>query len=85
MRLFLVNSGERRINVIREIRSFTGKTLKDAKDLSESPGALLFDGPGSAGHKFRRALLAQGAEIEVKGSANPLPRWLRTLADWIEQ
>ncbi len=84
MRLVLVKAGERRINVIREIRSFTGATLKDSKDMSETPGAVIFDGPGNIGHKFRRALVAQGASVEVKGSPNPLPRWLRNLADWIE-
>jgi large subunit ribosomal protein L7/L12 len=84
MRLFLIRAGERRINVIREIRSFTGSTLKDAKDMSEGTNVLLFDGPSRVGRRFEKALAAQGAVTEVKGNPNPIPRWLRNLADWIE-
>lgn len=84
MRIFLTDAGERRINVIREIRSFTGATLKDAKDLSETPNALLFDGRPRDAAKFLKALKAVGATVSADHGPNPIPRWLRALADWIE-
>lgn len=84
MQIILVDAGERRISVIREIRSFTGKTLKDSKDLSETRGALLYDGRSRDGIKFLKALHAAGASVQASHGPNPIPRWLRKLADWIE-
>lgn len=85
MRLVLVSSGERAINVIREIRSFTGLTLKDAKDLATAPDPIqIFDGPGRVGVRFHKALIAVGATVRIESARNPLPRWLRKLADWMD-
>lgn len=84
MKLVLESCGEKKICVIREIRAFTEATLKDSKDLAETPGAVVFDGPGRVGYRFHKALLAQGARVTIAVGGNPVSRWLRALADWIE-
>lgn len=85
MRLILMSAGERTISVIKEIRSFTGSTLKDAKDMATAPDPVqIYDGPAKHGMVFRAALVTAGATVRIEGARNPLPRWLRALADWLD-
>ena len=37
--IFLVSAGDKKINVIKEVRALTGLGLKEAKDLVEAAGA----------------------------------------------
>jgi large subunit ribosomal protein L7/L12 len=42
--VILVNHGEKKINVIKEIRAITGLGLKEAKDLVEASGKAVKEG-----------------------------------------
>lgn len=85
MKLILIDAIPLRINAIREIRRFTGIGLKDAKDLSETPSAVLFDGPPLRGRLFLSALVYQGATVEVQGPEIAPSQWLRALADRLDE
>lgn len=66
-KVLLTNCGERKINVIKEIRSISGIGFKEANDISERPGAVVAsDLNYKDAEKIRRVLFEAGAESEIK-------------------
>ncbi|MEQ1714199.1 MAG: ribosomal protein L7/L12, partial [Hyphomicrobium sp.] len=65
--VILKSGGEKKINVIKEIRTITGLGLKEAKDLVEAGGKTVKDGvPKDEAMKLKKQLEDQGAVVEVK-------------------
>ena len=63
----LKSGGEKKINVIKEVRTITGLGLKEAKDLVEAGGKPVKEGiPKDEAEKIRKQLEAAGATVEVK-------------------
>jgi len=63
----LVSSGEKKINVIKEVRSLTNLGLKEAKELVDSaPKAILEKASKDAAEKAKAALEGAGATVELK-------------------
>ena len=60
-------AGDKKINVIKEVRSLTSLGLKEAKDLVEAaPKAILEKVTKEAAEKAKDALEAAGASVSVK-------------------
>jgi large subunit ribosomal protein L7/L12 len=60
-------AGDKKINVIKEVRALTSLGLKEAKDLVESaPKAILEKATKDAADKAKEALEAAGATVTVK-------------------
>ena len=65
--LFLAETGEKRIDVIKEVRTLTGLGLKEAKDLVESaPKAIKENMPKEEAEEAKKKLEAAGAKVELK-------------------
>lgn len=65
--LILKDGGDKKINVIKEVRTITGLGLKEAKDLVEGAPKTIKDGLSKADvAKFKQLLEAAGAKVEVK-------------------
>ena len=65
--VFLVSAGDKKINVIKEVRAFTGLGLKEAKDLVEAaPKDVKKDVPKKDAEEAKKKLEAAGAKIELK-------------------
>ena len=65
--LFLANAGEKKINVIKEVRAITGLGLKEAKDLVEAAPKMVKEGVAKAdAAKFKKQLEDAGAKVELK-------------------
>jgi large subunit ribosomal protein L7/L12 len=65
--IHLVSAGDKKIEVIKEIRTITGLGLKEAKDLVEGAPKLVKDGVGKEdAEKAKKALEAVGAKVELK-------------------
>jgi large subunit ribosomal protein L7/L12 len=65
--LHLMAAGEKKINVIKEVRTITGLGLKEAKDLVEGAPKLVKEGLSKDdSHKFAELLKAAGATVEIK-------------------
>jgi large subunit ribosomal protein L7/L12 len=63
----LTKAGDKKIEVIKEVRAITGLGLKEAKDLVEGAPKTLKDGASKAdAEKFKKALEAVGAAVELK-------------------
>jgi len=63
----LVSGGDKKINVIKEVRAITGLGLKEAKDLVEAGGKTVKDGVSKDdAAKIKKQLEDQGAKVEVK-------------------
>ena len=63
----LESAGEKKIQVIKEVRSLTSLGLKEAKDLVEAaPKAILEKVAKDAAAKAKEALEAAGATVTVK-------------------
>src|SRR6195952_4639022 len=63
----LESAGEKKIQVIKEVRSLTSLGLKEAKDLVEAaPKAVLEKVDRAAADKAKEALEAAGARVTVK-------------------
>ncbi|QNT77333.1 50S ribosomal protein L7/L12 [Entomobacter blattae] len=63
----LAKSGEKKINVIKEVRAITGLGLKEAKDLVEGAPKPLKEGVNKdEAEKIKKTLEEQGATIEIK-------------------
>src|SRR5262245_2857802 len=63
----LKSGGEKKINVIKEVRGITGLGLKEAKDLVEAGGKTVKDGINKEeAAKIKKQLEDQGATVEVK-------------------
>jgi len=65
--VILKSGGEKKINVIKEVRTITGLGLKEAKDLVEAGGKTVKDGVSKdEAAKLKKQLEDQGAVVEVK-------------------
>jgi large subunit ribosomal protein L7/L12 len=63
----LVAGGDKKINVIKEVRAITGLGLKEAKDLVEAGGKTVKEGvPKDEAEKLKKQLEDQGAKVELK-------------------
>jgi large subunit ribosomal protein L7/L12 len=65
--VILAKAGDKKINVIKEIRTITGLGLKEAKDLVEGAPKTVKEGVNKeeAG-KIKKMLEDQGAAVEIK-------------------
>lgn len=65
--VILSKVGEKKINVIKEIRTITGLGLKEAKDLVDTAPKTVKEGVNKEeAEKIRKVLEEQGATVEVK-------------------
>ena len=65
--IFLTAAGDKKINVIKEVRSITGLGLKEAKDLVESAPKPLKEGvKKEEAEEIKKKLEAVGAKVELK-------------------
>jgi large subunit ribosomal protein L7/L12 len=65
--LHLTAAGDKKINVIKEVRTITGLGLKEAKDLVEGAPKLVKEGLSKDdANKFSELLKAAGATVEIK-------------------
>src|SRR4051812_7895353 len=65
--VILKAGGDKKINVIKEVRTITGLGLKEAKDLVEAGGKAVKEGvTKDEAAKLRKQLEDQGAVVEVK-------------------
>jgi large subunit ribosomal protein L7/L12 len=63
----LAKAGEKKIEVIKEVRGITGLGLKEAKDLVEGAPKTVKEGVSKAdAEKYKKALEAVGAAVELK-------------------
>jgi len=65
--IILANGGDKKINVIKEIRTITGLGLKEAKDLVEGAPKTVKEGVSKdEADKIKKVLEENGATVEVK-------------------
>ena len=65
--LFVASAGDKKINVIKEVRAITGLGLKEAKDLVEAaPKEIKSAVPKKDADEFKKKLEAAGAKVELK-------------------
>ena len=65
--VILKSGGDKKINVIKEVRAITGLGLKEAKDLVEAGGKTVKEGvTKDEAAKLKKQLEDQGATVEVK-------------------
>src|SRR5215467_7580087 len=63
----LVDGGEKKINVIKEVRAITGLGLKEAKDLVEGAPKPVKEGVAKAeAAELKKKLEEAGAKVELK-------------------
>ncbi len=63
----LTEAGDKKINVIKEVRAITGLGLKEAKDLVESAPKPIKEGVAKAeAEEIQKKLEAAGAKVELK-------------------
>ena len=62
----LVEAGDNKINVIKEVRAITGLGLKEAKDLVEAGGKVKEGASKADGEEMKKKLEAAGAKVELK-------------------
>jgi len=59
--------GEKKINVIKEVRAVTGLGLKEAKDLVEAAPSMVKEAvPGAEANEIKAKLEEAGATVEIK-------------------
>ena len=65
--MVLEAAGDKKINVIKEVRALTSLGLKEAKELVEAaPKAVLEKANKETAEKAKEALEGAGASVEVK-------------------
>ena len=65
--IMLTSAGDKKINVIKEVRAATSLGLKEAKDLVEGAPKPLKQGVAKAeAEEMKKALEAAGAKVELK-------------------
>jgi large subunit ribosomal protein L7/L12 len=65
--VMLLEAGEKKINVIKEVRAITGLGLKEAKDLVEGAPKAVKEGVSKAeGADLKKKLEEAGAKVELK-------------------
>ena len=63
----LASAGDKKINVIKEVRGITGLGLKEAKDLVEgAPKEIKEDVPKAEAEEMKKKLEEAGATVELK-------------------
>jgi len=63
----LAGAGDKKINVIKEVRAITGLGLKEAKELVESaPKEVKGDVPKAEAEELKKKLEEAGASVELK-------------------
>ncbi|MEK9905038.1 MAG: 50S ribosomal protein L7/L12, partial [Rhodospirillales bacterium] len=63
----LASAGDKKINVIKEVRGITGLGLKEAKDLVESAPKAVKEGASKAeAEEIKKKLEEAGATVELK-------------------
>ena len=64
--VILKAAGDKKINVIKEVRNITGLGLKEAKDLVEAGGKPVTEGvPKDEAEEIKKKLEEAGAEVEL--------------------
>jgi large subunit ribosomal protein L7/L12 len=64
--VILKSSGEKKIQVIKEVRAITSLGLKEAKDLVEAGGSVKDGVSKQEAEEIKKKLEAQGAVVELK-------------------
>jgi large subunit ribosomal protein L7/L12 len=65
--VILLSAGDKKINVIKEVRAITGLGLKDAKDLVDGAPKPVKEGIAKEeAQKVKEQLEAAGAQVEMK-------------------
>jgi large subunit ribosomal protein L7/L12 len=65
--VFLSAAGDKKINVIKEVRAFTGLGLKEAKDLVEAAPKEIKSGVNKKeAEEIKKKLETAGAKVELK-------------------
>ena len=65
--VILDKAGDKKINVIKEVRAITGLGLKEAKDLVEGAPKTVKDGVNKdEAEKIKKVLEDNGAAVEIK-------------------
>ena len=65
--VILKTAGDKKINVIKEVRAITNLGLKEAKDLVEAGNKPVKEGvPKEEAEKIKQQLEAAGATVEIK-------------------
>ena len=65
--VILISGGDKKINVIKEVRAITGLGLKEAKDLVEAGGKTVKESVSKdEAAKLRKQLEDAGAKVDVK-------------------
>jgi large subunit ribosomal protein L7/L12 len=65
--VILMNFGDKKINVIKEVRALTGLGLKEAKEVVENTGKPVKEGVSKdEAEEAKKKLEAAGATIEIK-------------------
>jgi len=65
--VILVSAGDKKINVIKEVRAITGLGLKEAKELVEAGGKAVKEGAAKAeAEEIKKKLEEAGASVELK-------------------
>jgi large subunit ribosomal protein L7/L12 len=65
--VILKSGGDKKINVIKEVRAITGLGLKEAKDLVEAGGKTVKEGVSKAdAEAMKKKLEEAGATVEIK-------------------
>ena len=65
--VFLTAAGDKKINVIKEVRAFTGLGLKEAKDLVEAAPQEIKSGVAKKdAEEAKKKLEVAGAKVELK-------------------
>ena len=65
--VMLLDAGEKKINVIKEVRAITGLGLKEAKDLVEGAPKTVKEGVAKdEANKIKTTLEKVGAKVELK-------------------
>lgn len=65
--IVLLDAGDKKINVIKEVRAITGLGLKEAKDLVEAGGKTVKEAaPKDEAEAIKKKLEEAGAKVELK-------------------
>jgi len=66
-KVVMTSPGQKKIQVIKEIKEITGKGLKECKDLADNLPAIIKEGVGPVeAASIKEKLEAAGAEVELK-------------------
>ncbi len=65
--VILLEAGDKKINVIKEVRAITGLGLKEAKELVEAGGKAVKEAaPKAEAEEIKKKLEEAGAKVELK-------------------